>query len=180
MWQHLAIFCSSVVCRICYRKLFPEDNHWFFRESMAQPRLLQMCTWQSAPRKMVPVKNKVYHVKKDSKTISLKLLLFKTFMQYILIISFSSTNYYQILPTSLPTQLHVLLPLSLNRYKTKHPTQQKQNKRHTKPWSLLCVGQLLLAWGLPWTVVRMPSVSHPRADFPFLSSHQLIAKWHLG
>lgn len=44
-------------------------------------------------------------------------------------ISFSSTNYYQILPT----QLHVLLPLSLNRYKTKHPIQQKQNKRHTKP-----------------------------------------------
>lgn len=42
------------------------------------------------------------------------------FMQYLLMMLFPSLNSYQILPTSLPTQLHVLFPFFQTKQKTRN------------------------------------------------------------
>lgn len=42
------------------------------------------------------------------------------------------------------------------KQKCQHEFKRPQTKKQT-PWSLLCVSQLLLAWGLPCSVIEIPS-----------------------
>lgn len=74
--------------------------------------------------------------------------------------SFLSLRSSQILPTSLPIQLHDLYQKNQNK-QTKSIKQNYQNKtKNTQStwslfWSLFYISQLLLAWGLFWSDIPL-------------------------
>lgn len=103
-------------------------------------------------------------------------------MQYILIIFFSCHKSFQILPTSLPTQLRILsLYQKNNKTKMKNPSNYNKRKHTIKHEGSFCVSQVLLSTKptleCSW-YTQLKSLKNP--DYPPAMRYQVHVDSGLG